>query len=69
MPVLMKELWAPSLDIAAFGISYILTCFENEVRNKSLSSSVKPYGIKAARLCSGMVANLSSYEYDHRLDS
>lgn len=45
MPILIKELWSPSLDIAASGITYIMECFETALRVKALSSSIKPYGI------------------------
>jgi hypothetical protein len=68
MPVLMRELWAPSMELAQDAMVFLFEKLEWAIRERALAGSILPYGIDTGLKVAFDVAYLNFNDYDRRAD-
>lgn len=67
-PTLMRELWAPSMEIATDGVNYVLERLEWALTERRLAEFIVPFGIDTGLQVAFDVAYLNFSEYDRRAE-
>jgi hypothetical protein len=67
-PTLMRDLWAPSLDIATDGLNFLLEKFEWALTERKLAAFIVPFGIDTGMQVAFDVAYLNFSDYDRRAE-
>jgi hypothetical protein len=67
-PTLMRDLWAPSLDIATDGLNFLLEKFDWALIERKLAAFIVPFGIDTGMQVAFDVAYLNFSDYDRRAE-
>lgn len=67
-PSLMRDLWAPSMDIATDGLNFLLEKFDWALTERKLAAYIVPFGIDTGMQVAFDVAYLNFSDYDRRAE-
>lgn len=67
-PSLMRELWSPSLEMASFGVNYLMERLEWALTERRLAEFIVPFGIDTGLQVAFDVAYLNFSDYDRRAE-
>ena len=67
-PLLMRDLWSPSLEMARDGIEFLFEKLDWALTERRLADSIVPFGIDTGLQVAFDVANLNFSDYDRRAD-
>ena len=67
-PLLMKELWAPSYEMAQDAVKFLFDKLDWALTERRLAGDIVPFGIDTGLQVAFDVANLNFSNYDRRAD-